>query len=233
VSPPQKTWLPQPWLDDALEQLDLRRDDRCLVLTCPTPAHVAAVSRVVGKTARIVVVEPDQELAEFAARGKHENLEVLAYEPEGHERFGTFDALLACPLTTIGWSIEVWTELIVANLRPGGRFVLDLPAETLCDPLIRAWSQVEGEPRALEQITGPSESELAETLRRRGLRGVEASMGTHLAHLESPYVLAEFVGSLIEDPEMQANLARTLVEQMQTTDGVDVVFHRTRVHGLR
>lgn len=227
------TSLPQPWLEDALEQLNLRRRDRCLVLTCPTQAHIVAVSQIVGQTAHIVVVEPDEELAEFASRGKHDNLEVLAFEPSGHERFGTFDALLACPLTTIGWSIEIWTELIVNNLRPGGRFVLDLPAENLCDPLTRAWSQVGGDPEALRQITGPSESTLAETLRRRGLRSVEASMGTHLSRLENPYVLSEFMRSIWDDAAMQDDLARTLVEVLQTTGEVDVVFHRTRVHGLR
>ena len=104
--------IPQPWLEDSLEQLGLRKRDRCLVLSCPTSAHVAAVSHLVGRAATIVVVEPDLSLAELASRGKHEDLEVLNCTPSGDERFGTFDALLACPLTTMGWSLTLWADLI-------------------------------------------------------------------------------------------------------------------------
>ncbi len=225
--------LPQPWLADAMEQLDLRKRDRCLLLGCPTPAHVAAVSQAVGSTARIVVVEPDAELAERAARGGHERMEVLAHTPDGHESFGTFDALLACPLTTMDWSLDLWAELIVRNLRPGGRFVLDLPAENMCEPLTRAWREVGGDPDALRLITGPTESELAATMRERGLRNVEASMGTHLANLESPYVLARLLLSLDADASLQTDLELKLVESLQTNSEIAVVFHRSRIHGLR
>ncbi len=229
---PQMT-LPQPWLADAMEQLDLRKRDRCLVLGCPTPAHVAAVSAAVGSTATIVVVEPDAELAQRAARGGHERIEVLAHTPDGRESFGTFDALLACPLTTMDWSINLWAELIVRNLRPGGRFVLDLPAENMCEPLTRAWQEIGGNPDALRLITGPTESELTTTLRQRGLRNVEASMGTHLASLENPYMLAKLLLSLDSDGSLQSDLELKLVESLQTNSEVDVVFHRSRVHGLR
>jgi hypothetical protein len=58
-------------------------------------------------------------------------------------------------------------------------------------------------------------------------------MGTHLSRLENPYVLSEFMRSIWDDAAMQSDLARTLVEVLQTTGEVDVVFHRTRVHGLR
>lgn len=226
--------IPQPWLNDALEQLDLRKGDRCLMLGCPTDAHLKAVSEIVGREASIVVVEPDVELAERASESKHEHLEVLAYTPEPDDRFGTIDAVLACPLTTMDWSLELWTRLIPINLRPGGRFVLDLPAEIPCEPLSRAWEAIDGSPEQLALLCGPSEEAVASALRARGLRNVEASVGTHLLHLESPYVLGRVVQELgMADPTRIADLDRRLVEILQTTDHVEVVFHRTRVHGLR
>ncbi len=227
------TVIPQPWLEDALEQLDLRPRDRCLVLSCPTQAHVDAVAGIVGQTATIVVVEPDLELAELACQGRHDNLEVRAHAPEGGERFGTFDALLACPLTTMGWPIELWTDLIVGNLRPGGRFVLDLPAPTLCEPLARTWREVGGADEALAPIRGPAEETAAEALRGVGLRSVQAALGTHLLHLENPYVLAGFLHGLLDDTDLLADLELALVSALQTTGEVDVVFHRSRVRGLR
>lgn len=227
------TEIPQPWLEDSLEQLNLRKRDRCLVLSCPTSAHVGAVSRLVGRTATIVVVEPDLSLAELASQGKHEDLKVLNCTPVGGERFGTFDALLACPLTTMGWSLTLWADLILHNLRPGGRFVLDLPAETMCDPLRRAWERIGGAEEALEPISGPPEEEVANVLRRVGLRSVEPSMGTHLVTLESPYTLSGFLHGLWTDDGLHADLEIALVETLQTTREIDVVFQRTRVHGLR
>ncbi len=226
--------IPQPWLADSLEQLDLRQHDRCLMLGCPTDAHLSAVAEIVGRQAAIVVVEPDTGLAENAARSQHQHLEVLAYTPGPGDRLGSFDALLACPLTTMDWSLMLWTKLIGSNLRPGGRFVLDLPAEHPCEPLRRAWDGTRGDPDGLARLCGPSEQEIADALREHGLRNVEASLGTHLLRLESPYALAHLVRGLSEDAtEVISDLERRLIEVLQTTDQVDVVFHRTRVHGLR
>ena len=58
-------------------------------------------------------------------------------------------------------------------------------------------------------------------------------MGTHLLDLEGPYVLGQFMRSFCSDSDRLQSLDRKLVESMQTTGQVDVVFHRTRVHGLR
>ena len=58
--------------------------------------------------------------------------------------------------------------------------------------------------------------------------GDEADFEVH-----SSEEISEFMGTIWDDAEMQSDLARTLVEVLQTTGEVDVVFHRTRVHGLR
>ena len=226
--------LPQPWLVDALELLDLRQGDRCLLLGCPTITHLQAVSKLVGPKASIVVVEPDITCAERAADWQHERLEVLACTPEDGDRFGTLDAVLACPLTTMDWPLELWTKLIPSNLRPGGRFVLDLPAETFCEPLQRAWEQLTGSTQALSLLRGPSEEAVTSALRASGMRNVEASVGTHILHLENPYALVQVVEKLgLADPIRIGDLERQLIEILKTTDHADVVFHRTRVRGLR
>ena len=226
--------IPQPWLVDAIEHLDLRQGDRCLMLGCPTTAHLMAVSQIVGRDASIVVVEPDVDHAERASKSQHERLEVLAYTPQASDRFGTIDAVLACPMTTMGWTLPLWAELIPGNLRPGGRFILDLPARTPCEPLHRAWQTLSGMPDEPPLLCGPAEEDVAEALRNKGLRRVETSVGTHLLHLESPYALAQILRELkVADPERIPDLERRLVEVFETTGEVDVVFHRTCVHGIR
>ena len=58
-------------------------------------------------------------------------------------------------------------------------------------------------------------------------------MGTHLLDLDGPYVLGQFMRNFCSDSDRLQSLERKLVETMQTTGQIDVVFHRTRVHGLR
>ena len=58
-------------------------------------------------------------------------------------------------------------------------------------------------------------------------------MGTHLANLESPYVLANLLLSLHPDASLQSDLELKLVESLQTNSEIAVVFHRSRIHGLR
>ena len=81
----------QPWLADALELLALRRGERVLLVTIPSPAQAAAVLRAVGSKGEVLGVEPDQARARAAV--DRTGIEVLAYTPSGKEQFGTFDAL--------------------------------------------------------------------------------------------------------------------------------------------
>lgn len=225
--------LPQPWLEEDLEHLDLRRDDRCLLLSCPTPAHVAAVSQAVGRDARIVVVERRRARAEAAAELPHPALEVVHLDDAaGDEHFGTFDALLACPLTTLGWGLPVWTGLTRNNLRPGGRFVLDLPAETFCPTLRQACEQLDLPAEILARFCGPDEAELAAALRAAGMRNVEAAVGTHLLKLDSPLDLMRALRATGAEAPWD-DLGRVLIEMLRSNREVEVLCHRSRVHGQR
>jgi hypothetical protein len=225
--------IPQPWLQDALELLDLRRNDRVLVFSAPTMAHVAAVRRVVGTGGRTVVVEPDRNIAKQIAEQAEVDIEVLSHPPDGNENFGEFDAMLACPLFDPGLAPSSWGRLFSNNLRPGGRFVLDLPGEETNDHLAACWLESGGRPNALDGLRGPSKSDLAEALTSAGLRNVSASAGSHLVHLESPFALTTLVQETADlNEQMAEDLGRRLVERLKSTDEVDLVFHRTRVRGL-
>ena len=230
--------IPQPWLADALELLDLRRKDRVLVFSAPTPAHVAAVRQSIGRAGRTVVIEPQRELAEeLAARMGDDvdgDVEVLSVMPSGEESYGSFDACLACPLHTMGLPVQFWGNLFSHNLRPGGRFVLDLPGEEMSDKTARCWVRSGGEPEALANLRGPGKQDLAKALETSGLRNVSASSATHLVQLENPFVLAQLMAELSgTDTEAVEDFGRTLVEDLKTAVEVELALHRTRAHGLR
>jgi len=226
---------PQPWIASALELVDLRRQDRVLIVGLDHPAHLSAIRRAVGGEGAVLVVEPRATTArELAERC---DVDVVVRQPRGGERFGTFDVAIAATITNPRWELDVWCRLVTRNLRPGGRFVIDLPGEVLCEDLVTAWSVIGGDDRALQPLFGPAESELADSLRRGGLRRVEVVLGTHLVKLESPLALARLAWELLATGKAPVarrdDLGLALVERLGTTGPIEIVFKRTRVHGIR
>lgn len=227
------TGIPQPWLADALELLDLRRNDRVLVFSAPTMAHVAAVRQSVGSGGRTLVIEPDRLAARQIDDATLADVEVLHQAPSSDESLGDFDAMLACPLLTLGLTPGFWCNLFINNLRPGGRFVLDLPGEEMNDHLAACLLESGSGSDALERLRGPSKSDLMSALGAAGLRDLSASVATHLVHLESPFALTNLVRDAADlNKEAVEDLGRRLVERLKTANDVDFVFHRIRVHGL-
>jgi len=225
--------IPQPWLADALELLDLRRNDRVLVFSASTMAHVAAVRQSVGGSGRTLVIEPDRVVAKQIAKAAPADVEVVNHTPSDNESLGDFDAILACPLFALELPPTFWGSLFSNNLRPGGRFVLDLPGEEMNDHLAACWLESGGPSAALERLRGPSKQDLLGALEAAGLRDLSASAGSHLVHLESPFVLTSLLQDAADlNEEAVEDLGRRLVERLKTANNVDFVFHRIRVHGL-
>lgn len=226
---------PQPWIASSLELVDLRREDRVLVIGLDQPAHLAAVRRAVGGDGAVLLVEPRAAAARELA--EHCEVDVIVRRPSGDERFGTFDAVIGAAMTNPEWEVTVWGRLVTRNLRPGGRFVIDLPGEVLCEDLVTAWAAIGGDDGALGPLFGPAESELADSLRQSGLRRVEVVLGTHLVKMESPLALARLAWRLLavgDAPSARReDLALALVQRLGTTGPIEIVFKRTRVHGIR
>jgi hypothetical protein len=224
----------QPWLGEALQLAAPKRGERILQVTGQSLAQSRALLDLVGDKGRVLLVEAERGQAEVIRELEHPALTVLAHTPEEGESFGLFDAMFACPLRMPDWPRERWGDLASNNLRPGGRFLIDLPAEDFCSSLEAAWLQAGGAKDSIACWTGPSESELVESLRAAGLRRIEASLGTHLMRSESPRQLAEgSAGILGAGPEMIESLHLALTEILGTAGAVELVCRRTRVKGMR
>jgi hypothetical protein len=159
---------------------------------------------------------------------------VLAHALGGDECFGTFDALLLAPAFGPLLPAGTWSELARANLRPGGRLVLDLPGPTMLPDLAAAWRELEWEPRRLVPLTGVGDDVLADALRHAGMRNVHAVLGAHLLHASAPADLVEaFASPLHLDAREQLELTHALVRAKGGTGPFDSLVHRTRVTALR
>lgn len=223
-----------PWFHSTVSLLDLRQKDRVLVVGAGSVTHVEAVVNLIGSRGSVTVIEPMRSLAEAIARVDHPGMEVLALAPAGSERFGAFDALLSCPLGLPDWPVSNYAGILRSNLRPGGRFVLDLPAPATSPDLVAAYADCGGDAGDLSPLCGPDAAELAELLQREGLRSVHAALGSHLLELHSPHdLVAMFAPVLPAAHDRLTELGLALAHQLHGTANVQTLVHRTRVHGQR
>jgi len=222
-----------PWFDSALERLELRKGNRVLALE-PNLQDVVALRAAIGNAGELTVTLRDRQQAEELAERALPNLRVLAHETDGDETFGTFDSVLVAPHTGPLLPAERYAGLLRHNLRPGGRFVADLPAADMVPDLRAAWTELGWDEERLAPITGPSDVELVEQLRDAGLRGVQSALGSHLVRVPSA---AEFVAAFavelgIDDDEI-TDLAHAIVRKRQETGTMELLLHRSQASGQR
>jgi hypothetical protein len=227
--------IAEPWFPEVLKLLDLRPGERVLQVSGRHAGQARAVLEHIRPGGSLLVVEPDRgRAARLADDGDDDALHVLSFAPGGDESFGQHDALLGCLLRLDDWPAQRWGELAVNNLRPGGRLVVDLPAQTLCEAVFACWEPAGGDDAALAPWRGPTETELATALRDAGLRKVSALVGTHLVRAESPRRLAEFAAETLAAPrDLVESLHVELAARLGTNGPIEVIFHRTRVHAMR
>ncbi len=224
---------PHPWFGAALGLVEPRRNDRALLLCAASAHHARALAAQVGPKGSLLVVEPDRSLAEKIADAKAPQVEVLAMMPGGDERFGAFDVMVCCPLGLPRWPLQHWGTLARANLRPGGRLVVDLPGTEFSPDLAACLAEL-AEPMDLAPLRGPAEEDLAQSLRQAGLRRVTAALGVHLLALGTPQDLVDLLAAPLGlSLKAGAELGRALAHRLQTTATTEVVIHRTRVSAMR
>ncbi len=224
--------LATPWFDSALERLDLRRGNRVLALE-PRQADIAALRGCIGDDGELTVTLRDRQQAEQLAERDLQGLRVLSCEAEGGETFGTFDSVLVVahsePLPA-----ERYGALLRSNLRPGGRFVVDLPGADAVPDVRAAWLELGWDEEALGRVNGPSDLELVDALRSAGLRGVESAVGAHLGRASSPGELAaNFADDLGLDEDRTQELGDAIVRLRQATGPLEALMHRSQATGQR
>lgn len=223
----------QPWFAAALALLDLRRQDRLLAIDVAAE-HARPLATLVGSRGELVLVLRDRQQAEGIAALALPQVTVLAHALTGDERFGTFDAMLLAPDTGPLLPLGCYPDLARSNLRPGGRFVVDLPGPDMVPDLRAAALDLRWPEARLEALRGIADDALAESLRNAGLREVSGVLGAHLVQVTTPGDLVGAFGDALdlgEDERLQ--LTHALVRRRGTTGPIDALVHRTRLLGRR
>ncbi len=225
--------LAQPWFDSALERLDVRRGNRLLAID-PSISEVVALRSVIGNSGQLTLVVQDRQIAEQLAGHQWPELTVFSHETTGGETFGTHDSILIAPRTGPLLAVENYAQLIRNNLRPGGRFVIDLPAQSMLPDLVTAWQELGWEEEQMQPLQGVTDIELTEATRIAGLRSVKSALGSHLIHASSPAELAAaFAEPLAIDDDQITELGHAIVRIRKDSGPIDALVHRTQVSGQR
>ena len=225
--------LATPWFDSSLERLALRRGERVLTLE-PRLPDALAMRTAIGGDGELTAVIADRARAEALAERQLPGVRVLAHEVSGDERFGTFDAAMCTLHTGPALAPARCAALLRSNLRPGGRFVVDVPAGDMIPDLSDAWREAAWDEEPLAALRGPSDLELVEALRDAGLRSVESALGSHLLRPGAPSdLVASFAEDLGLDDDRIVELAHGLVRLRREAGPIDVLVHRTQASGRR
>lgn len=222
-----------PWFHSAVERLDVRRRDRLLAVDADE-REAAALRALVGEQGELTLVLRDHAAAERLAERDWRQVRILAHAVDGGETFGAFDSLLVAPPTGPLLDAAGHARLARRNLRPGGRFVVDLPAPDMVPDLRAAWLELGWDEERLGPLSGPSDLELAEALREAGLRNVRAALGSHLLHLPAAADLVDALTAALElGDEERDDLTHAVVRKRKDAGPLDVLVHRTQVAGQR
>lgn len=225
--------LAQPWFDSALERLEVRRNNRLLAID-PSLQEVAALRGLVGNGGQLTLVVHDRHLAEQLAEHQWPQVTVLAHATIGDETFGTHDSLLIVPRTGPLLPVDAYATLARNNLRPGGRFVIDLPGLDMVPDIHAAWEALGWDEERLQPLCGISDVELTDAARAAGLRGVQSALGSHLLHAGSKAdLVAAFAEPLgLSDDEI-TDLGHEIVRRRREDGPIEALIHRTQVGGQR
>lgn len=223
----------QPWFHAAVRLLDVRRQDRVLAVHVDL-GQARDLAALVGSRGQLLLVLRDRDDGEQLAALGLPQVQVLVHALAGDERFGRFDALLVGPTTGPLLPLGAFADLARDNLRPGGRFVVDVPGADMVPELRTAANDLGWADERLAPLCGIADDHLVESLRNAGLRNVHGVLGAHLLRVASPAELvALFAPALGLDDDAAIDLAHALVRRNGGTGGMDALVHRTRVQGLR
>jgi len=254
-----KTALRPAW--ELLQRIHIDRGERVLEAPCHTGDITCWIAGLVGGAGRVLAVDPDRNCVSLTRRALRERGlpqgEVAAADLQALGRLGTFDVVFAHMPGPRLQSGEPFLRAVIDNLRPGGRFALQMPAAGFCPDLSEAVDACLA--RRQPPVAGgaelptpffassywlPDRQELEQELERVGFREFDVTGKLAVERFEtltdaSDHFLATSLEPLLAAlpadarPAFLEDLRRELLHRLGRAENLEIVFRRVFAYGRR
>ncbi|MEY2715803.1 MAG: hypothetical protein RIT24_2146 [Planctomycetota bacterium] len=213
----------------------MRKSERVLLCLSRSAATASAVRGLLSRAGHLTVVETRWSTSHEVG-GHLDQTACIVGDVEPGAQVGRFDVVIVNPLAPAPRDAWVWADFVAKNLRPGGRYCIDLPApDPAPDALAAARdSNLPCADAIATRFQGPTVEDLVAALKRSGVRSAEAMLGTQLVRFESPYDIAELLGTELRlDADHATDLGEAIARRCKTSATVEIRMQRSMVVGMR
>ena len=246
--------LGQPHLRPAwelLQRIKLQRGERVLDFPCGHGEISCWIAGVVGEQGTVHAADISRAALEATRQSLdqigRQDAQVVQANPAAMDRLGSFDVVFCHAAGPVVEDLQRFLQGIRVNLRPGGRFALQIPAPGWCPDFVETVDDcLEHDSKGFyaHHFLEPSTQELTEALKTQGFRESDVSgklfierfdtLGDAVAHFELtalPALLREL------PPDARApfleTFRRRLAERFRRTHDLEIVFRRAFAYGRR
>jgi trans-aconitate methyltransferase len=246
--------LGQPHLRPAwelLQRVKLQRGERILEFPSGHGEISCWIAGVVGEQGTVHAADISRAALQATRQSLdlagHAHAQVVQANPAAIERLGSFDVVFCHAAGPVVEKVEEFLRGIRINLRPGGRFALQIPAAGWCPDFVETVDECldQGSKGFYAQhFLEPTSQQLTDALKAQGFREFDVSgklfierfdtLGDAVAHFELtslPALLREL------PPDARApfldTFRRRLAERFRRTQDLEIVFRRTFAYGRR
>lgn len=211
------------------------KSERVLLCLSGSPETASAVRGLLSRNGKLVVLETRWSTSHDVG-GNCEQTDCIVGDVEPGLQVGRYDVVIVNPLAPPPRDCWIWSDFVAKNLRPGGRYCIDLPApDPAPDALAAARdANLPCADAIARRFQGPPVEDLAAALRRSGTRSAEALLGTHLVRFESPFDVAHLLGTELRlDADDATDLGEAIARRCKTSASVEIRMQRSTVVGMR
>jgi trans-aconitate methyltransferase len=248
-------WRPA-W--ELLQRIKIQGGERVLEFPCLTGEITCWIAALVGKEGAVAAVESDRAKVSLARRhlheAGHEHATVIEADPASVGRQGSFDVVFSHAPSPVAKDLAAFLDGIRTNLRPGGRFALQMPAEGFCPDLTETVDQCVSAPpfeqegggdgfygsrfvfpstKALEAALGACRFRQFDVHGKMFIERFEtlADVTDHVLESAFDPVLASIPPALA--PAFLEDFRRRMAVRLGKTQDLEIVFRRLFAYGRR
>ncbi len=245
-------WLRPAW--DILQTIELKRGERILLLPARTGELLARISSfhvegsITGVEPNLYLLEQARELIASLEVERTEKIELLHGPISSVPCPGAQDALLGHFLFPMVKEISRFAQSVKRNLRPGGRFAIQMPIEGFSPFLEEAFMESLGNtailPNKPSLCMALKKATIEKGFKEAGFRRLEFVVKVYLQNFDTPSEAGDFLFSYGGWPGMEGidndtrerlvhEIGIRLCRSLHQGKDIEIPFKRLIIYGTR